>query len=256
MAQTKQMKPEKTRKSDFKFTRDLIDGLAKQNVVLMTGIVNAPVIIAATTFKKGVVIALAFAIISFLTIVTCSFVPKKIVYTLRVIIYALVGSVYYIPTVLLLEQIFPLTVELIGIYMPLIITNALIFSKTESRFYLEDKLKMIIDVIFFIAGFGAVCVLTGGFRELICFGTFAGITLFDFKIAAFESPFGGFILVGIMAGMFRALYNYLRNRRIRLNSEEHNKAAAHTYHSSTESKPAAPHLLPSRDDNVKERSDG
>lgn len=53
------MKPEKTRKSDFKFTRDLIDGLAKQNVVLMTGIVNAPVIIAATTFKKGVVIALA-----------------------------------------------------------------------------------------------------------------------------------------------------------------------------------------------------
>lgn len=101
MAQAKQMKPEKTRKSDFKFTRDLIDGLAKQNVVLMTGIVNAPVIIAATTFKKGVVIALAFAIISFLTIVTCSFVPKKIVYTLRVIIYALVGSVYYIPTVLL-----------------------------------------------------------------------------------------------------------------------------------------------------------
>ena len=201
MAQAKQMKPEKTRKSDFKFTRDLIDGLAKQNVVLMTGIVNAPVIIAATTFKKGVVIALAFAIISFLTIVTCSFVPKKIVYTLRVIIYALVGSVYYIPTVLLLEQIFPLTVELIGIYMPLIITNALIFSKTESRFYLEDKLKMIIDVIFFIAG-------------------------------------------------------YLRNRRIRLNSEEHNKAAAHTYHSSTENKPAAPHLLPSRDDNVKERSDG
>ena len=78
MAQAKQMKPEKTRKSDFKFTRDLIDGLAKkQNVVLMTGIVNAPVIIAATTFKKGVVIALAFAIISFLTIVTCSFVPKK-----------------------------------------------------------------------------------------------------------------------------------------------------------------------------------
>ena len=209
MAQTKQMKPEKTRKSDFKFTRDLIDGLAKQNVVLMTGIVNAPVIIAATTFKKGVVIALAFAIISFLTIVTCSFVPKKIVYTLRVIIYALVGSVYYIPTVLLLEQIFPLTVELIGIYMPLIITNALIFSKTESRFYLEDKLKMIIDVIFFI-----------------------------------------------VAGMFRALYNYLRNRRIRLNSEEHNKAAPHTYRSSTESKPSAPHLLPSQDDNVKERSDG
>ena len=238
MAQAKQLKPEKTRKSDFKFTRDLIDGLAKQNVVLMTGIVNAP-------------------IISFLTIVTCSFVPKKIVYTLRVIIYALVGSVYYIPTVLLLEQIFPLTVELIGIYMPLIITNALIFSKTESRFYLEDKLKMIIDVIFFVAGFGIVCVLTGGFRELICFGTFAGINLFDFKIAAFESPFGGFILVGIMAGMFRALYNYLRNRRIRQNREEQNKAAAEQiFRSSTETDGATNAMIADKSNEAKEQSNG
>ena len=56
--------------------------------------------------------------------------------------------------------------------------------------------------------------------------------------------------------MFRALYNYLRNRRIRLNSEEHNKAAAHTYRSSTENKPAARPALPLQDGNVKERSDG
>lgn len=220
MATAKQIKPKKIKqKTDFRFTRDLLDGLAKQNVVLMTGIVTAPVIIAATSFKKGVVIALAFAIISFLTILTCSFVPKKIVYTLRVIIYALVGSVYYIPTVLLLEKIFPLTVELIGIYMPLIITNALIFSKTESRFYLESKSKMIIDVIMFIAGFSVICTLTGAFREMICFGTLAGIKLLDISIPAFEAPFGGFILVGIMAGMFRALYNYLRNRRIKQNKE-------------------------------------
>ena len=220
MATAKQIKPKKIKqKTDFRFTRDLLDGLAKQNVVLMTGIVNAPVIIAATSFKKGVVIALAFAIISLLTILTCSFIPKKIVYTLRVIIYALVGSVYYIPTVLLLENIFPLTVQLIGIYMPLIIANALIFSKTESRFYLESKQKMVIDVIMFIIGFGVICVLTGGFREIICFGTFAGIKLLDISISAFEAPFGGFILVGIMAGMFRALYNYLRNRRIKQNEE-------------------------------------
>ena len=229
MAQAKQMKPMKEHKSKFQFTRDLFDGMAKQNVVLMTGIVNAPVIIAATTFKKGVVIAIAFAVISFLTIVTCSFIPKKIVYTLRVIIYAVVGSVYYIPAVLLLEQMFPLTVELIGIYMPLIITNALIFSKTESRFYLESKLKMIVDVSFFIVGFGVICVLTGGFREIICFGTLGGAKLFDFSIAAFESPFGGFILIGIMAGMFRALYNYLRNRRIKQNAAQHNTEAVKVY---------------------------
>ncbi len=194
-----------------------MDGLAKQNVVLMTGIVNAPVVIAATTFKKGVVIAIAFAVISMLTIFICSFVPKKIVYTLRVITFALVGSVIYIPTVIMLEEIFPRTVGLIGIYMPLLITNALIFSKTESRFYLRRRGEMMIDVFFFSVGFGVVCVLVGALRELITAGSIADIKLAELNVSAFEAPFGGFIMVGIMAGAFRALYNFARNRRINKN---------------------------------------
>ncbi len=210
-------------KKPIRFDRSLLDGLAKQNVVLMTGIVNAPVVIAATTFKKGTVIALAFAFISMLTIFICSFVPKKIVYTLRVIIYALVGSVIYIPTVLALEEIFPRTVGLIGIYMPLIITNALIFSKTESRFYLRKRGEMMIDVFFFSVGFGAVSVIVGMLRELITMGSIADVKLAELNISAFEAPFGGFIMVGIMAGAFRALYNYARNRRIKQNQLQKDK---------------------------------
>lgn len=191
----------------------------------MTGIVNAPVVIAATTFKKGVVIAIAFAVISMLTIFICSFVPKKIVYTLRVITFALVGSVIYIPTVIMLEEIFPRTVGLIGIYMPLLITNALIFSKTESRFYLRRRGEMMIDVFFFSVGFGVVCALVGALRELITAGSIADIKLAELNVSAFEAPFGGFIMVGIMAGAFRALYNFARNRRINKNSSQSPRGA-------------------------------
>jgi len=70
---------------------------------------------------------------------------------------------------------------------------------------------MMIDVFFFIVGFGIVCVLTGAFREIICFGSFAGIKILQLNIPAFEAPFGGFILVGIMAGTFRAIYNYAKH---------------------------------------------
>lgn len=207
-----------------KFTPDLLDGLIKQNVVLMSGIVTAPVVIAATTFKKGVVIALAFSIISFLTITICSFVPQKIVYTIRVIIYALVASLLYIPTVLMLEEIFPLTVQLIGIYMPLLVTNSLIFSKTESRFYMRTKGIMIIDVMMYILGFDIICVIVGTLREIVCSGSFAGFRLTNFTISAFEAPFGGFILVGIMAGLFRALYNRLKKHLL----EKHGIVVSHT----------------------------
>ncbi|MCH5324468.1 MAG: NADH:ubiquinone oxidoreductase subunit RnfE [Eubacterium sp.] len=189
----------------------------------MTGIVTAPVVIAATNLKKGAVLAIAFTVISMLTIFFCSFVPKKIVYTLRVIMFALVGSIIYIPTVIMLENIFPRTVELLGIYMPLLITNSLIFSKTESRFYLRKRGEMMIDVFFFTVGFGAVCTAVGALRELITVGSIGGTKLAELNVTAFEAPFGGFIMVGIMAGAFRAFYNFARNRRIKQMEELKNK---------------------------------
>lgn len=194
-------------------TSSLTDGLVKQNIVLMIGLVTAPVIIAATTLKKGVVIAIAFSIISFLTILICSFVPQKIVYTIRIIIYALTASIIYIPVILLLEEVFPLTVQLIGVYLPLLVVNGLIFSKTETRFYLRPKGMMMVDVLVYIIGFDIICVLVGTIREIICSGSFAGVRLTNFTISAFEAPFGGFIMIGILAGLFRAIYNFSKKKQ-------------------------------------------
>ena len=61
-----------------------------------------------------------------------------------------------------------------------------------------------------------------------------------------------------MAGTFRALYNYLRNRRIRQNSEEQNMAAAEqTFRSSTESNDGGqPAMIAEKGNSVKEQSNG
>lgn len=55
---------------------DKIDGLFLGNTVLERGLVVSPVIVAATTLQNSVILAIAYAVITFLTVFCTSFTPK------------------------------------------------------------------------------------------------------------------------------------------------------------------------------------
>ena len=48
-----------------------LDGLFRQNIVLMSGLVTAPIIVAATTFERALVLTLSFLLISYSSIIIC-----------------------------------------------------------------------------------------------------------------------------------------------------------------------------------------
>lgn len=193
--------------------KNLIDGLFRQNVVLMTGLVVSPVVAGATTLVNGLIIALVFSIVSFITVAVCSRIPRKIVYTVRVILYTLVASVVYIPVMLFLKTYFSDVAAEIGVYLAILISNPLILSKTESRFYLRSFGYMLIDVLVFIAGFDIVCITISALREILTFGTILGFNLgTGFTVPALGTTFGGFILLGVLAGLCRAVYNFRKKR--------------------------------------------
>ena len=68
-----------------KSVMDKIDGLFLGNTVLERGLVVSPVIVAATTLQNSVILAIAYAVITFLTVFCTSFIPKRLPYTIRVI---------------------------------------------------------------------------------------------------------------------------------------------------------------------------
>ncbi len=196
----------------------LRDGLFKQNIVFMSGLVIAPVIACATTLVKSLAICMVFSLVSFFTILICRAVPRKIAYTIRVIIYSLVASAVYIPVIILTEGIFDeAVIASAGVYLPILVTNSLILSKTEVRFFGETFADMTIDTAVFIAGFDIACIFTGIAREILAKGTIGGIYLnVPFKLPALETTFGGFLFVGVCAGALRGVYNYLREKANRV----------------------------------------
>lgn len=188
------------------------DGLFRQNIVLMSGLVTAPIIVAATTFERALILTLSFLLISYTSILICRFIPRKIVYTVRILAYVGVAAVMYIPTALLLNAWFPETAQQVSIYVEILIVNSLLLAKTESRFYLMPYNEMALDALMYVLGYAIAAFVVGMIREFLAFGQLFGFHVCDAPMPAAKTTFFGFILVGILAAVCRAITNHRRRR--------------------------------------------
>ena len=135
-----------------------------------------------------------------------SFVPRRLPYAAKIIINAVIASVVYIPVKSVAREFFPEVITNVGIYFPLLAVNSLIVVQSETRFYRMRRLSMTASLVFYILGFDAVMIVTAFIRELFAYGTIAGrLVDADTLISGLGLPFGGFIFLGLLCGLYRKL---------------------------------------------------
>ncbi len=187
------------------------DNIFTRNTVLVQGLCIAPVVVAATTLKNACLLGLAFAVITFVSMVLLSFLPKKITpFTIRAIAAVLLACGVFIPTALWVQDLFPGNIQQVGIFLPLLVTNSVLVGKTEESLLHQKKGKMLLKLITYILGFELVILFTGLVRELLTFNTVWGnpVTL-PFTFSVMELPFGGFVLLGFLAAAVRRYREHL-----------------------------------------------
>lgn len=189
---------------------DRFDGLLVNNTVLERGLVIAPVVVMANTVTNSLILGLSFILITFFGVLLASFVPKVLPYAIRVILYVLLAALLYIPVAWLMQFLFSEAVFQVGIFLPLLITNSLIVTKTETRFLKKKRLEMILDVFCHTLGFFLVILVVGALREVLGSGTFLGESVGD-GLYALTLPFGGFILLGFLAAALQRFRLYLHS---------------------------------------------
>lgn len=192
----------------------LKDGIIKQNIVLMSGLFAGPVIGAATTWESSLALCFVFSLVTLLSVGLCRLLPKKITFAVRIVLYALISTIVYIPVIILAEQIFaPDLLNGIALYLILSVTNPLILSKTESRFFLRPVLLMYKDLLGFVAGFDLSCILVGSLRDILTDEVIANaIIRIPLQVPAMDKMYCGFILVGILAGLSRFIYTAIKKK--------------------------------------------
>ena len=198
----------------MKVDSSLFDGLIKRNTLLSSGLVIAPVVAFSNTVVKSLLLAFAFSMITFLTLMISVFVPRRIVYTFRIILYTVIASVVYVPVYAMASDIFGGEIEAFGIFFPLLITNSLIVLQSELIFFRKPMDKMLVTVIFYIIGFDAAVIVIGALREILAFGTFFGsMVLAEAPAPGFSRTFGGFMLLGLAAALYRKLLDFAGVKR-------------------------------------------
>ena len=184
-----------------KYILDRFEGLFLKNTVLVQGLLIAPVVVAANTVKKALILSLMFFAVTFLTVVLARFIPRKLMYAVRVVLYTVISSLLFIPLAMLVNRFWPGVLESAGIYLPLLVTNSLIVSKIQTRFLPQRFFPMLTDLTAHLFGAVAVMLILSAVREMFGNATFFGIPLMFVtrRMPILMLPFGGFILVGLAA---------------------------------------------------------
>ena len=191
----------------------VFEGILGENMVLSSLMMISPIIICGDTLKNALALVFAFTAITFISMIIGSFVPKKLPYTAKIIIYAAISSLVYIPVRIAAEGFYPESIERIGIYYPLLAVNSLIVLQSEAKFYRMKRSTMIGTLVFYILGFDAVMLITGIIREFFTYGTInSKIVSIDTLISGLGKPFGGFIFLGLMCGIYRAVRSVFREK--------------------------------------------
>ena len=194
------------------FTRDAErEGILTKNQLFASGAVLAPAVAVCTDFFSASVLAMVFTAVTFTPVVICSFVPRRIVYTLRIILYTLVASLVYVPAHLFFMsgEVLSQMYLALGIYAPLLITNSLITHRTESKFYRLARPYMFRLAAFYVIGYDLALVVFGSLRGFLATGTVLGVKILPFSLPALSNLYGGFILLAILSAAFRWILHSL-----------------------------------------------
>jgi electron transport complex protein RnfE len=193
----------------------LSDGLVRQNIVLMSATAIGPVAACATNYDNAVALSVGFTVIAFISVCLCRLVPKKIVYTIRVIIYTLIAGLAFIPAYLAVREFYGQEmIDSLGVYLPVLAVNPLILTKTETRFSLRPFHLMTFELAGYVTGFNLACIGIGIARDVLVNGQIGGFEVSPgFSVPALSTAFGGLIIIGVSAGLFRRLYNQSKERQ-------------------------------------------
>lgn len=186
------------------------NGLLHKNPLLMYAIGICPIVAVTTTLKRAVAVSVITAIITVVVCVCANLFLKLLPAWIRTASYFLLAAALLIPAELLVNLFLPQTSQSLGIFLPLLAVNTLYLYRSEG-FSRKNTLGVsAADALATSVGYALGACVTGGLRELLARASIWDIPLpFLYPISGFARPFGGFILLGMVAALFAAVSNFV-----------------------------------------------
>jgi len=203
------------------------NGLWKQNAGLVQLLGLCPLLAISTSIVNGIMLASATILVMALASGGVSLLRNWIPYEIRIPVFILIAAVLVTVVDLVMHAWLYDLYLVLGIFIPLIITNCIVLARIEAFAAKTRPLPAIIDGAMMGIGLAWTLALLGGLREIIGAGTlFSGIEL---VIPGWQSwkvmpdKYDGFLLWLLPPGAFITLgfmiagKNWLESRAMQRN---------------------------------------
>lgn len=186
----------------------IFNGIFNENPILVLMIGMCPTLAVTTSVSNAIGMGLSTTAVLVASNALISLVRKITPDRVRIPIYIVIVASFVTLIEFLIKAYFPALYESLGIYIPLIVVNCIIFGRAEAFAGKNNVINSIGDGIGMGLGFTLGIIIISAIRELIGSGTVYGYTFVpeDFRAALFVLPPGAFLVLAFLT----AIQNKLR----------------------------------------------
>jgi electron transport complex protein RnfE len=182
------------------------NGLWHQNSSLIQVLGLCPLLAVTTNLVNGVMLSLATIIVMAVANVAVASLRNLIPHEIRIPVFILIVAALVTVVDLVFNAQFHELYLVLGIFIPLIVTNCIVLARVEAFANKNPPLQSLLDGVFMGVGMLWTLALLGGLRELIGGGTlFAGIDMVFPGLQPLQllpADYPGFLLTLLPPGAF------------------------------------------------------
>lgn len=196
----------------MKKTEILKNGLFKENPIFVHLLGLCPTLATTSSVKNGLGMGLSIMVVMVCANFAISSIRKLVPNKIRIAAYVIVISGFVTIVDILMKAFLPELSRSLGIFIPLIVVNCVIFARVESFASKNKIIDSIVDGVAMGLGVTGSLVIIASVREIIGNGTWFGLPVvgsFYQPAVMAVLPAGGFIILGLILGAI----NLIRLRR-------------------------------------------
>lgn len=187
-----------------------LNGIIKENPTFRLLLGNCPSMAITTLAKNGVGMGLAATFVLVCSNIVISLIRKITPDKVRIPVFITVIAGFTTIVEMLLAAFLPELNKQLGIYIPLIVVNCIIFARAEMFAQKNPAVDSMMDGLGMGAGFTIAITIIGSIREILGSGTWMGmpVTVNLFEPATFFIlPPGGFMVMGVLIALFNKIFS-------------------------------------------------
>ena len=187
----------------------IFNGIVTENPTFRLVLGMCPTLAITTSVTNGLGMGLAATFVLICSNVVISLMRRIIPAQIRIPSFIVVIATFVTIVQLLMQAFLPALYDSLGVFIPLIVVNCIIFARAESFASKNPPLESACDGLGMGLGFTLAITMLSAIRELLGAGTLCGVQVMPAgyqPMAIITQAPGGFIMLGLLMIVMNALF--------------------------------------------------